>query len=174
MNLTSVGIGDRQLVRPVAIAKGRSYSVPNERGSYYTQDLYVFDGVLDRFVIYTVPHVTGFITPDQVLTTVPVRIVPNPIPGAYYTQMTFDAWGNLYALDRSQGRICKFDHSLRLLDTYGSFGTGSLGTEQMLGPVSLSFARRKNQDGSIGQARDAVLAEKCHLRDDYHITSTRS
>ncbi len=129
---------------PRSITKGRAYGSPDESGSYCTNDLYIYDAANDQFLIYTIQRDQGFITLGMQPFMVSVRTAPNPLPGASYTFMSADAWGNICAIDDVGSRLCKLDSGLNLLDTYGSGGSGPLGSEEMLNPVCLSFQKIKH------------------------------
>lgn len=149
LGMGTLGAGNHPS-RPVAFTKMRSFSAPNQGASYCTEKLCVYDAANNRFVIYTVARDGGFISGAMIPFLVSWQAVPNPVPGTSYSDLVSDAWGNLLAVDRIGSRIIKFDSNLVPIESYGSPGTGPLGSEQMTDPVSLSFHRING----VGQATE--------------------
>jgi flagellar hook assembly protein FlgD len=143
---------------PISLTKARAYSSPSEAATYCTTDLIVYDAANNCFMRVSVPRITGEITSPS--SQVTCSTSPNPFPALVYTRLAADAWGNVHALDRVEGSLTKFSPTLAYVGSYGSRGTGGLGTQQMLSPNSLVFHMDNTPGANYKLGRQAVLGER--------------
>ena len=119
------GSGTGQFMRPSGICVGKSPTYTG--GTAFTNVFYVVDRGNGR-VVAMYRYGSG--------ASVSTAMTQ---PGWDPKDCTVDHFGNVYISDNKNSRIYKFDANLRLLDSYGTYGTGAsnIGTLDHPGSVSV-------------------------------------